>query len=119
MKILITGTAGFIGFHSAREFMRRNWEVVGIDNFNDYYDIRLKLDRDELLRKNPKFKSHGMDICDFEKLQNIFAEEQPDVVLNLAAQPGVPTKPQQYIFHTSRLVFGWSLGLPTEPEEAQ
>ena len=52
-NILITGTAGFIGFHAAKEFLRRGWNVVGIDNFNDYYDIRLKLDRDELLRKDP------------------------------------------------------------------
>ena len=88
-SILITGTAGFIGFHAANEFLKRGWNVTGIDNFNDYYDIRLKLDRDELLRKNPRFQSHGMDICDFEKLQNIFTEFEPDAVLNLAAQPGV------------------------------
>ena len=89
MKILITGTAGFIGFHAAREFMRRGWDVIGIDNFNDYYDVKLKRTRDERLRENPKFESFEMDICDFEALRKIFAEEQPDAVLNLAAQPGV------------------------------
>ena len=89
MKILITGTAGFVGFHAAREFMRRGWDVVGIDNFNDYYDVKLKRDRDARLRGNAKFKSFELDICNFEALQQIFADEQPDVVLNLAAQPGV------------------------------
>ena len=89
MKILITGTAGFVGFHAASEFMRRGWDVVGIDNFNDYYDVKLKRDRDGLLRGNVKFKSFELDICNFEALQQIFADEQPDAVLNLAAQPGV------------------------------
>ena len=89
MKILITGTAGFIGFHAAREFMRRGWQVIGIDNFNDYYDVKLKCSRDARLRENKMFKSFEMDICDFVSLQRIFAEEQPDAVLNLAAQPGV------------------------------
>ena len=88
-KIIITGTAGFIGFHAAREFMRRNWNVVGIDNFNDYYDVKLKRDRDARLRENGKFKSIELDICNFEALCKIFAEEQPDAVLNLTAQPGV------------------------------
>ena len=49
MKILITGFAGFIGFHAAREFLRRGWEVAGIDNFCDYYDVRLKRDRAAML----------------------------------------------------------------------
>ena len=89
MKILITGTAGFIGFHAAREFMRRGWSVIGIDNFNDYYDVKLKRARDAKLRENRNFESFEMDICDFAVLQKIFADEQPDVVLNLAAQPGV------------------------------
>ena len=89
MKILITDTAGFIGFHAAREFMRRNWDVIGIDNYNDYYDVKLKRARDGKLRENEKFESVEMDICDFASLQKIFADEQPDVVLNLAAQPGV------------------------------
>ena len=89
MKILITGTAGFIGFHAAREFLRRGWEVVGIDNYNDYYDVKLKRARDARLRDLPGFRSCEFDICDFEQLRRLFADEAPDVVLNLAAQPGV------------------------------
>ena len=89
MKILITGTAGFIGFHAAQHFLDRGWEVSGVDNFSSYYDVRLKRDREALLRKNPKYRSFELDICDHEKLQTVFAEEKPEVVLHLAAQPGV------------------------------
>ena len=89
MKILITGTAGFIGFHAARHFLNRGWEVVGVDNFIPYYDVRLKQDREAILRRNEKYRSYELDICDFEKLRKVFAEEKPEVVLHLAAQPGV------------------------------
>ena len=89
MKILITGFAGFIGFHAAREFLRRGWEVVGIDNFCDYYDTKLKRDRAAMLDGTPGFSARELDICDLEGLRRVFAEESPDVVLNLAAQPGV------------------------------
>ena len=89
MKILITGFAGFIGFHASRELLRRGWEVVGIDNFCDYYDIRLKRDRAAMLEGQPGFSARELDICDIEGLRDAFAAEKPDVVLNLAAQPGV------------------------------
>jgi len=89
MEILITGYAGFIGFHASREFLRRGWKVVGIDNFCDYYDVKLKRDRAVMLNGQRGFSARELDICDLAGLQNIFAEESPDVVLNLAAQPGV------------------------------
>ena len=89
MKILITGSAGFIGFHAVREFARRGWSVVGIDNFCDYYDVGLKRDRSKILRELPLFAERELDICDLDGLGKVFAEESPDVVLNLAAQPGV------------------------------
>ena len=89
MKILITGFAGFIGFHAAREFLRRGWEVVGIDNFCNYYDVKLKRDRAAMLAKSQGFSARELDICDLDGLKKSFAEESPDVVLNLAAQPGV------------------------------
>ena len=89
MKILITGSDGFIGFHAAQEFLRRGWTVVGIDNFCDYYDVRLKRDRSAVLRKLPGYSEQEMDICDLAGLKRVFADEAPDVVLNLAAQPGV------------------------------
>ncbi len=85
MKILITGSAGFIGFHAAQEFLRRGWDVAGLDNFNDYYSVQLKRARAAQL----PFCLYENDICDLNALQFIFAEETPDVVLHLAAQPGV------------------------------
>jgi len=89
MKILITGFAGFIGFHAAREFLRRGWDVIGIDNFCDYYDTKLKRDRAAMLDGTPGFSAHELDICNLDGLRGVFAAESPDVVLNLAAQPGV------------------------------
>ena len=89
MKILITGSAGFIGFHSTQEFLRRGWDVVGIDNFCDYYDVKLKRDRSAILDGHANYSGRELDICDLEGLRQLFADEKPDVVLNLAAQPGV------------------------------
>ena len=89
MKVLVTGFAGFIGFHASREFLRRGWRVVGIDNFCDYYDVKLKRDRAAMLDGADGFAARELDICDLQGLRRVFAEESPDVVLNLAAQPGV------------------------------
>jgi len=93
MKILVTGHAGFIGFHAAREFLRRGWDLVGVDNFCDYYDVRLKRERAARLESERSVGAYlslrELDICDIEGLRKVFAEESPDVVLNLAAQPGV------------------------------
>ena len=89
-KILISGCAGFIGMHASIEFLRRGWRVIGVDNFCDYYSPRLKHDRvDKIAAINGDFKMHELDICNFEALKTLFDEENPDVVLNLAAQPGV------------------------------
>jgi UDP-glucuronate 4-epimerase len=93
MKILVTGSAGFIGFHAAREFLRRGWEVAGIDNFCSYYDVSLKRDRAARLEaekpQGARLSLRELDICDLERLEKAFAEESSDVVLHLAAQPGV------------------------------
>ena len=89
MKIMITGSAGFIGFHAAKEFLRRGWDVAGVDNYCDYYDVQLKRDRSAILRQDARYSERELDICDLEGLRTAFAEESPDVVLNLAAQPGV------------------------------
>ena len=89
MKIMITGSAGFIGFHAAKEFLRRGWDVAGVDNYCDYYDVKLKRDRSAILRKDARYFERELDICDLDGLRAAFAEEKPDVVLNLAAQPGV------------------------------
>ena len=104
MKILVTGTAGFIGFHLAKKLLERGDEVVGIDNINDYYDVNLKYGRlnelgieqesikDNSLVHSTKYDKHHfakIDLADKEAMDNLFKEQQFDAVINLAAQAGV------------------------------
>jgi UDP-glucuronate 4-epimerase len=89
MKILVTGAAGFIGMHVALRLSERGDDVVGVDNLNDYYDVRLKEDRLAILLSNLKFRFIKMDIADNEALASLFARERFDRVINLAAQAGV------------------------------
>ncbi len=89
MKILVTGTAGFIGFHLAQSLLDDGYEVIGIDNFNDYYSVELKRDRHALLEKRDGYSGVEMDLADHERLMQVFAEYQPDRVCHLAAQAGV------------------------------
>ncbi|MBT3287679.1 MAG: NAD-dependent epimerase/dehydratase family protein [Victivallales bacterium] len=89
MKIVITGTAGFIGFHLARHLLAEGHEVVGIDNFSDYYSVELKEDRHRLLEASPGYRGERLDLTEGERLLALVNEWQPDVVCNLAAQAGV------------------------------
>jgi UDP-glucuronate 4-epimerase len=89
MRILVTGTAGFIGFHLARRLLADGHEVAGFDNFNDYYSVRLKRDRHALLAREARYTGRELDLCDLAGLQRLFAEFRPECVVNLAAQPGV------------------------------
>lgn len=89
MKILVTGTAGFIGFHTAQALMARGDEVIGVDCVNDYYDVRLKESRLALLKANPAFTEARLDISDRDALTAVFASHRPQRVINLAAQAGV------------------------------
>ncbi len=88
-RILITGAAGFIGANLAEEWLKRGAEIIGIDNLNDYYDVDLKKFRLEKLMRYEKFVFYKTDISDMEALREIFAEKQPEIVVNLAAQAGV------------------------------
>ncbi|MBP5284908.1 MAG: GDP-mannose 4,6-dehydratase [Kiritimatiellae bacterium] len=89
MKILVTGTAGFIGFNLASRLLREGDEICGVDNFNDYYDVSLKEARNRQLEKNAAFRVRRVDLADMEALKKVFGEFEPDVVVNLAAQAGV------------------------------
>ncbi|HIP19608.1 MAG TPA: NAD-dependent epimerase [Sulfurimonas sp.] len=104
MKILVTGTAGFIGFHLAKKLLERGDEVVGLDNINDYYDVNLKygrlkelgIDRDSIEEKEfatstvyPKHKFVKLDLADRIGMEKLFNEEKFDAVMHLAAQAGV------------------------------
>ena len=88
-SILITGAAGFIGFHLARLCLKRGHLVVGIDSLNDYYDVRLKEARLDALNKIPGFTFVKMDLADASAIQGLFATHKPSHVVNLAAQAGV------------------------------
>jgi len=89
MKIIVTGAAGFIGFHTVRALLARGDQVVGIDNLNDYYDPALKQARLDQLLPHDHFTFHKIDIADTQAVADIFAKAKPDKVLHLAAQAGV------------------------------
>ena len=92
MKILVTGCAGFIGYHTVKNLLKTSHKIIGIDNINSYYDPRLKKNRlKELykLNKNNKFKFFKIDITNSSKIIKIFKNYKFDIVINLAAQAGV------------------------------
>lgn len=89
MKILVTGSAGFIGFHVSKRLLKEGNEVVGLDNVNDYYSVQLKEDRLKQLIDYPNFTFYKNDLEDLASMQDIFMKEKFDVVINLAAQAGV------------------------------
>jgi UDP-glucuronate 4-epimerase len=88
MKYLVTGAAGFIGFHVAERLLKAGHQVVGIDNLNDYYDVSLKQARLDRLQK-PGFSFQKIDLADREGMASLFADEKFDRVIHLAAQAGV------------------------------
>ena len=88
-KILITGAAGFIGFHLARRLLARGDEILGLDNLNEYYDVTLKEARLAQIQAEPNFTFYKMDLADRDGMRHLFKEQVPDSVVNLAAQAGV------------------------------
>jgi UDP-glucuronate 4-epimerase len=88
-KLLITGTAGFIGFHMALRCLELGYEVIGVDNVNDYYDVQLKEDRLTLLHRYPDFRFHRIDLQNAAAVSKLFQSHTFDRVVHLAAQAGV------------------------------
>jgi len=88
-KILITGAAGFIGMHLSEKLLVQGYQIIGLDNLNDYYDVQLKKDRLEILNGYDQFTFYEADLADREAIESIFEKEKIDVVINLAAQAGV------------------------------
>jgi len=104
-KILVTGIAGFIGFHLSKRLISRGYKIIGIDNLNDYYDPNLKKSRIKELQKISEKKSNSFEIYisnleNIDKIKEIFRKHPPHIVINLAAQAGVRysvTNPVEYI----------------------
>lgn len=88
-NILVTGAAGFIGFHLTKRLCREGYSVIGIDNLNDYYDVQLKKDRLSILEESENFRFYEIDLIDINGLKAVFEEAKFDTVINLAAQAGV------------------------------
>lgn len=99
-RVLVTGAAGFIGFHLCQRYLQRGESVFGIDNVNDYYDVSLKNDRLSQLEAHADFTFYKMDLVDREAINRLFDEKQFDLVVHLAAQAGVRyslTHPHTYV----------------------
>ena len=100
MKFLITGVAGFIGFHVAKCLLARGDAVIGLDNLNDYYAVTLKQDRLRHLKPREGFTFYQQDIADRENVERLVRSERPDIIIHLAAQAGVRyslENPEAYI----------------------
>lgn len=100
MSILVTGSAGFIGYHTAKKLLDLNFEVIGLDNFNDYYDVSLKEARNLELEKYSNFKLYRGDLSDSDFCEKVFNENSFSKICHLAAQAGVRyslEKPKVYL----------------------
>ncbi len=100
MKILVTGAAGFIGFHLSKKLLGMGHEIVGLDNVNDYYDVRLKEARLDILNSEDKFSFIRCDLADREGMEGVFRAQGVQRVVHLAAQAGVRyslTNPHAYV----------------------
>jgi UDP-glucuronate 4-epimerase len=100
MQVLVTGVAGFVGFHLAQRLLADDMQVYGIDNLNDYYDVQLKYDRLAQLKPHSQFTFQLLDLSDRQGVADLFQAHSFDYVVNLAAQAGVRyslTNPMAYV----------------------
>ena len=104
-SVLITGAAGFIGSHLAERLLERGDRVVGVDNFNTYYDPAVKRRNIETALANASYALHEMDICDEARVHEVFDKERPDVVVHLAARAGVrPSLADPNLYHRVNVI---------------
>ena len=100
MKILITGCHGFIGFNISKYLLDKGFKIIGIDNLNDYYDVKIKIERLREIKKYKNFKFNKLDISNNKQLKKVFVKNKIDVVINLVAQAGVRysiNNPRKYL----------------------
>lgn len=118
MNILVTGSAGFIGFHLARRLLREGHRVTGVDAFIPYYDLRLKEARHALLEQEPGYRGHRADLADPAVVPRLLEEATPEIVVHLAAQAGVRyalEHPESYIACNIQGSFNLLEGLRQRP----
>lgn len=108
MNILVTGSAGFIGFHMSKKLILNGHNVIGIDNLNNYYSTKLKKDRLKELKKFTKFSFSKIDINNYKKLNNIFVKNKISIVINLAAEVGVRNSIEYPHKHINTNIVGFS-----------
>ena len=108
MKFLITGAAGFIGFHLCKRLLSEGYEVSGLDNLNDYYSVALKKDRLAILKKFDRFTFFKMDLSDQAGVADLFASNQFTHVVNLAAQAGVRYSIQNPMAYVQSNIVGFT-----------
>jgi nucleoside-diphosphate-sugar epimerase len=106
MKLLVTGCAGFIGWKVSEKLLNEGHEVIGVDNLNDYYDVKLKFYRLELLKKYKNFKFYKVDIENYQSLMEIFQENKFDAVINEAARAGVRYSLENPFIYITTNVYG-------------
>ncbi|MGN7610554.1 NAD-dependent epimerase [Magnetococcales bacterium HHB-1] len=107
MNVLVTGVAGFIGFFVAQRLLGRGDRVVGVDNLNDYYDVRLKEARLEKIQNHDQFTFYKIDISDEKAVADLFNQEKIDRVINLAAQAGVRYSLQEPLAYVNTNTVGF------------
>ncbi|MGI9168840.1 MAG: GDP-mannose 4,6-dehydratase, partial [Caulobacteraceae bacterium] len=89
MRVLVTGTAGFVGFHLAKRLIADGHEVIGVDGMTTYYDVRLKEARHAILKRHNGFSEHILMLEDMAALGRVAQERAPEIIVHLAAQAGV------------------------------
>lgn len=97
---MVTGSAGFVGFHTCQTFLWNKWKVIGLDAITDYYDVNLKKDRHKILKKNPSFLAYEGFLQDSKLLNEVYERHKPNIIIHLAAQAGVRysiDKPYSYV----------------------
>ncbi len=108
MKILVTGSSGFIGYHLANKLIDQNHEVYGIDNMNNYYEESLKKNRLKILNQNNNFNFHEIDLYQGMEVKNFFRKIKPDLVINLAAQAGVRYSKENPLSYINSNIYGFT-----------